>query len=271
MHHRISVSSICFVGTPFAALAEIWRRLGVRKVSLVTQQVDEAGIEAIGETLAAGGLELENVSHLFMPGRHFGEGEAAWGEARERLDRLIGETAALGGQSIYMLTGGHGRLQWEEAAHGFAEAIAPCVPRAREAGIGLMIENAPPLYADLHLAHSLRDTLTLAEMAGIGLCIDLIGCWAEAGLRDTIQRALPRCGLVQVSDYVYGDRAYPCRAVVGDGVIDYEGLIGDMLAGGYQGTFDLELIGPRIEAEGRVEAVTRCAANLGDILRRFGA
>src|SRR3546814_9039718 len=105
----------------------------------------------------------------------------------------------------------------------------------------------------------LRYTVTLAERAGLGVCIDLFCCWSEAGLRATIERAIPRCGIVQVSDYVYGDRAMPCRAVPGDGAIPIRTMLEWMLGAGYEGAFDLELLGPRIEREGRVAAVARAA------------
>jgi hypothetical protein len=36
------------------------------------------------------------------------------------------------------------------------------------------------------LAHSLRDTVTLAEIAGLGVCIDLYSCWWEADLKRTL-------------------------------------------------------------------------------------
>ncbi|MBK6739382.1 MAG: hypothetical protein IPG64_16715 [Haliea sp.] len=54
-----------------------------------------------------------------------------------------------------MTTGGRGALSWEPAAKAFANAIAPCVDEAHRAGIALMIENAPPQYADLHIAHTI--------------------------------------------------------------------------------------------------------------------
>ena len=106
------------------------------------------------------------------------------------------------------------------------------------------------LYADAHIAHSLRDTVTLAEMAGIGVCMDFFGCWAEAGLAETIERAGPRLGLVQVADYVYGDRSLPSRAVPGDGVIPIKQILGWALDAGYTGGFDFELLGPRIDQAG---------------------
>jgi sugar phosphate isomerase/epimerase len=82
---------------------------------------------------------------------------------------------------------------------------------------------------------------------------------------------MPRCHLVQVSDYVLGDRGFPCRAVPGDGGIPLEEIISWILEAGYQGPFDLELFGPRIEREGHYEAVARTGDRLGEMLIRLGA
>jgi sugar phosphate isomerase/epimerase len=127
------------------------------------------------------------------------------------------------------------------------------------------------VYTHSNINHNLRDTVTCAEMAGIGVCIDMFGCWSEAGLKASIERAMPRCHLVQVGDYVYGDRALPARAVPGDGAIPIRRLCEWALNAGYKGPFDLELLGPRIDAEGRVAAVGRAAKNLGEILESLGA
>jgi sugar phosphate isomerase/epimerase len=78
-------------------------------------------------------------------------------------------------------------------------------------------------------------------------------------------------GLVQVSDYVLGDRSTPCRAVPGDGVVPLDCIIGDVLEAGYEGVFDIELVGPRIVAEGAYAATERAALNVSDILTRLGA
>ena len=96
----------------------------------------------------------------------------------------------------------------------------------------LAIENTSRLYADIHMANNLRDTITLAEMAGIGVCIDVSAAGRKQDSRAD-QRALPRCELVQVSDYVLGDRALPSRAVPGDGAIPI-GYLRWLRGGGYR-------------------------------------
>ncbi len=67
---------------------------------------------------------------------------------------------------------------------------------------------------------------------------------------------MPRLEQIQLSDYVLGDRALPARAVPGDGAIPIETFLGQALACGYAHGFDLELLGPRIEREGRFRGGT---------------
>lgn len=269
MHERVSIHSVCFPTAGLKALGEHWDALGARRVSLYSGQLLGDDLATARAMLEAGARRVETVTHVFRTGALATPGADVEAD-RGRLSQAIAAASALGARSIYMLTGGRGAMQWEEAAEAFAGAIAPCVREARDAGVALAIENTAPFYADAHIATNLRDTITLAEIAGIGVCMDFFACWTEAGLREQIRRAMPRCVLVQVSDYVLGDRAMPCRAVPGDGAISWPVLLEWLLDAGYSGAFDLELLGPRIDAEGQVEAVRRAADAVGDMLVSLG-
>jgi len=253
-HDRLSVHGVTFLGATPAELDKYWRALGLRRLSLIDSQLAEPELPRL---IDDGGYAVESVCHVFS--------------TRAALLPVIDAAAAVHARSIYMLTGGRRGLTWEEAAERFCSAIEPCVRRAEQAGVALAIENASSLYADIHIAHTLRDTITLAEMAGLGICIDLFHCWAEADFASLVDRALPRTQLIQLSDYVLGDRALPARAVPGDGTIPIEPFVAQALAGGYAHGFDLELIGPRIEAEGRFEAARRACEAVTAMLNRLGA
>jgi len=270
MHDRLSVNAICFPGASLRELAGYWQALGAHRVSLVSTLVTEEGRAAAQEALRSCDCRVETIMHPFLFGRPLEAAEESWRAARAALDRAIEDARALGARSMYLLTGGHGTLTWEEAAAAFRAAVAPCVAKARAAGIPLMIENAPPLYADSHIAHTLRDAVALAEIADVGVCIEFFACWTEAGLKESIERAVPRCHVVQVCDYVCGDRSLPSRAVPGDGGMPVKRMIEWVLRAGYRGVFDLELLGPRIDREGRLEAVRRAADNVGEMLRSLG-
>ncbi|BBY62264.1 sugar phosphate isomerase/epimerase family protein [Mycolicibacterium helvum] len=266
MHERVSVHDVTFLGSSPAELQRNWLDLGVRRVSVIDTQLLDAEFRRI---LECGDYLIHAIYHLFGSGRVPAEARDV-DEARAALSRLIETAAASGATCVYMLTGGRGDLSWEQAAENLTQAIEPCVREASQAGVSLAVENASSLYADIHLAHSLRDTITLAELAGLDICIDLFHCWAEADLAGLLRSALPRTRLIQLSDYVLGDRALPARAVPGDGVIPIEAVVAQSLADGYRFGFDLELLGPRIDAEGRLAAARRGGEVVGAMLDRLG-
>jgi sugar phosphate isomerase/epimerase len=263
-HKRLSVHNVTFYGEPLSALEAHWSALGVSRLSILDSQLLDP---VFPELLQRNDYTVEAVCHVFGGGRLDGDAEAA----RDALLAVIDGAAGVNARVVYLLTGGRGAMTWAQAADRFSAIIGPCVEHAKRAGVALAIENASSLYADIHLAHTLRDTITLAEMSGLGICIELFHCWAEGDFEAMVQRALPRTELIQLSDYVLGDRALPGRAVPGDGAIPLEAFVAQALAGGYAHGFDLELVGPRIEAEGRLQSARRACDVVGAMLRRLGA
>jgi sugar phosphate isomerase/epimerase len=270
MHPRVCLHQVAFIKESTTAFIEFCRSSGVPNMTLATPLLAQqpGGIEEVKRALADGGPRVAIVNHPFAT---FPNLEQDRGEASERLLQAIDLTVSLGAQAIYLQTGGRGTLSWEQAAERFTDLLAPSRLAARAKGVMLMIENASSLNIDIHIAHTLADTILLAELADIGVCIDLQPCFGEAGLPQLFRRAMPITGLVQVSDYVLGDRVAPCRAVPGDGVVPLERLIGDLLDAGYPGLFDLELVGPRINDEGSAAASRRAAQWLSELLDRLGA
>jgi sugar phosphate isomerase/epimerase len=264
MHPRLSVDQISFGNASLAEFIDHARALGAAQMVLTSPQLLAAGgLNEARQALSGGGPLVEAISHPFAI---YPSLDCDCAKASDTLLRLIDIGAALQTKSIYLLTGGRGSMDWQQAADRFAQVVAPCQAAARARGIALLIENASALYADIHIAHSLADTIALAEHADVGICMELFFCWAEADLKRLFQRALPRCGLVQLSDYVLGDRSLPGRAVPGDGVIPLGNILRILLELGYAGTFDIELVGPRIVAEGHWAATERAAAYLSTLL-----
>ncbi len=272
MHDRIAINHLCFMQEAIPAFATHLGNLGARRASLVGPLLlTDEGFEAARALKASTGVRLETITHPFQSGRQISRDEKDWSAPRAALSRLIEIASELDAQSIYMVTGGTGGLEWEEAAQCFAEAIAPCVAQSEQAGVQLMVETTNPFLADLHIAHSLADTLKLADIAGIGVCLDLYACWTGADMKRLITQAVPKCRAVQFSDYVLGDRTVPDRAVPGDGSIPLDRLVGWVLEAGYTGCFDLELGGPRISEEGEFAAARRSADYMTALLDRLGA
>lgn len=263
-HKRLSVHNVSFYGAPLAELENHWAALGISRLSVLDSQLLDPEFSIL---LQRNSYTVEAVYHLFSGGSLAGDP----GAAQDALSHVLDAAAGVGARTVYLLTGGRGELSWGQAAERFCDMVAPSVAHAKRVGVALAIENASSLYADIHLAHTLRDTVTLADMGDLAICIDVFHCWAEGDFEAMVQRALPRTALIQLSDYVLGDRALPGRAVPGDGAIPLEAFVAQTLAGGYAHGFDLELIGPRIEHEGRFESVRRACDVVGAMLDRLGA
>ncbi len=252
MHPRVSLHQVAFMAESTDAFLGFCREAGFANAVLAAPKLRVEGFTALKGDMP----RIASLNDIF---------DAA------NFHDTVDLAAQIGATSLYLLTGGRGAHDWEGAARHFAQTLAPGMAAARTGGLSVMIENAPALYADIHFAHTLADTIRLAEQADTGICIELFACWAEAGLKTLFGRAMPRCGLVQVSDYMLGDRSLPARAVPGDGVIPLERLIGDVLDAGYQGVFDIELVGPRIAAEGPHAASMRAGDYMSALLAKLGA
>jgi sugar phosphate isomerase/epimerase len=266
MHRNISINTLCLPPASLGNQADAIARLGARAISPTRDEVTDLGAGKAARVLRDAGLMVATLSHM-----SFGYAtSAAAQEARARLDQTLDMAAEIGADCVIMTTGGRGMYDWNSAANSFATEIAPCAEKARALGIALGIEPTSHLYTDASIAHRLSDTVDIARRAGIALMIDIFACWFDSDIDAALAQAAPLSPLAQISDYVHGDRGLPCRAVPGDGVIPFERIVPAMVAGGFRGWWDMEIIGPRIREEGADKALPRAAAHIGGLLEAAG-
>ena len=260
----ISINTLCLAPGPLGTHVETVARIGAAAIAPVCEDVESVGGAMAARLLRDAGIKVATLTH-----RAFGFATPDVAAAgRERLKKTIDLAHAIGAPSVCLTTGDRGPLTWKAAAARFAQEIAPCAAYARTAGVALGLEPTTHLYADISIAHRLSDTVALARAAGISVGIDIFPCWVDSDLEEAIGAGGPICAIVQVSDYVPGDRAIPCRAVPGDGAIPLDYIVSLILATGYRGPFDLEIIGPRLIAEGREAGLRRAMDRLGAAIAR---
>jgi len=266
LHPNLSINLLSLAPAAFDKQLDVVARIGATAITPDIVQFDAVSAAQAAHLIGDAGLQATALTH-----RAFGFADATETKAAcVRLERSIEFAAAIGAGNIVLTSGGRGGLDWGDAAQHFAEAIAPCTAQARTAGITLGIEPTSHLYADASIAHRLSDCTALAGLADISVVIDLFACWTDADIDAAISVAGPHTSLVQVSDYVYGDRALPGRAVPGDGVIPLDRLLPAIVSAGFTGMFDLEIIGPRLQTEGVEIGLKRAAVTIGALLERAG-
>jgi sugar phosphate isomerase/epimerase len=266
MHRCLSINLLSLAPASFERQVEVVARLGARAITPDVGQFGDFSASQADRLIRDAGLKAAALTH-----RAFGFVDAAETQAaRERLERTIAFAQEVGASTIVLTTGGRGALNFNEAAKRFTDAMEPCAALARAAGIKLGIEPTSHLYADASIVHRLSDCAALASAADISVTIDLFACWTDADIETAIATAGPHAALVQVSDYVYGDRALPCRAVPGDGAVQLGHLLPAIVKAGFSGSFDLEIIGPRLQTEGMERGLIRAAATVGNLLEGAG-
>lgn len=255
-HPRLSVSQMCTYPWTFAEDLALWDVLGLRRAGLLVNKIDDYGHEAaavaLGQRSIAASTLITSNFDLSAP--------ASWDAARERLNGLVDLAAQVGGCPYFTPGPSDGRSVPELTA-ALAVAVAPCVAYAESRGVRLAIE--PTLRPDRSFVHTVRDGIRVAEVAGLALVVDLGNCWAEDGLAFTLRRAGSLISAVQICDVVSGDRAVP-----GDGSLPVDAFVEAALAAGYPGAFELELLGPRIEAEGYAAATRRAVERMDTLLEK---
>ena len=267
MHPRISVSAICTYDWDLETDLEFYAQTGITNVGISAAKLDRHGWSDGVARVRSAGLRVTNLIGL---GPFQLADPTQWAAQRERLERAVDSAAELGAECMVFTTGPATPLTWEDAAAALSSALAPVLAHAQSRGVTFAIEHTNSLRVDVGFVHTLKDALDLAATLNVQVCMELNACWAERGLATTIAAGVGSLALVQVSDFSVGTLSTPNRLVPGDGDIPIERILGQVLDAGYEGCFDLELIGPRIIEEGYATAIARSIDALTAALARLG-
>ena len=254
-HPRLSVSQMCTYSWSFAEGLALWDELGVRHVGVILEKPDEPARAALRQCSMTTTTVVTRNFDLAAP--------ETWDVTRALLDRATDFAAEHGG-SPYFTPGQSDGRPISELTEALAQAVAPCAAYAESRGVRLAIE--PTARVDRSFVHTLREGVEVAEQAGIGVVADLGACWTEPDFEDTVRRAGSRIAVVQIGDAVIGKSNHSDRVVPGDGDLDIGAFIEAALDAGYAGAFELELVGPEIEAQGPARAVRRAVEHLSTLL-----
>jgi len=265
-HPRLSIDALSSFNWSFDQDLALWRELDVRYAGLLISKIADDLPGKVQRLLDAG----IRPSTIVTGGFDLGE-QSSWERNRALLKAIIDAVEGAGGGTAYMTPGRTTGAPWGEVLDTFAEAVAPSVAYARDHGVRLAFE--PSLRTDVSFVNTLRDAVDVCERTGLGLIADFGNCWMERDLASVLQRAAPHIALVQICDVVIGGNGRPPpggRVHIGEGELPVRRLIREVLATGYQGPFDLEVLGPLIEAEGYDSAIRRGVKLASDFLTEAG-
>ncbi|HWC37553.1 MAG TPA: sugar phosphate isomerase/epimerase family protein [Acidimicrobiales bacterium] len=267
VHPRISVSGISTTSWALDEDLAFYARSGIDQVGVSFLKLERHGLQDGAAKVASSGLRVTN---LLARGPFTLADPSGWEAQRQLALAAVDTAVAIDAECLVLTSGPAGQLSWEDAADALADVLSPVAEEADRRGLPLALEHTNSLRPDVGFLHSLRDTVDVARSLGVGVCMEVNACWGERGLATTMSEGVDLLRLVQVSDYVIGTLRTPDRAVPGDGDIPLARIIGQLLEAGYEGVFDIELIGRRIEEEGYEHAVPRAVERVEALLASAG-
>ncbi|MEQ8842708.1 MAG: TIM barrel protein [Acidimicrobiales bacterium] len=266
MHPRISLNTISSLSWALDDDLAMLERLEASYFGFPLLKIENdvtSGIERIrlnGRPVACVAASTANASMLTSD------------DALVALAPAIDVAHALGSPLCYFTSGTTpDHMSTDEACGALAAALPPSIAYARDKGVTLAIENNSVTNRSLGFVHTLVDTIRICEETGLQICLELQNCWYERELPKLFRDHVARIGIVQVSDFLVGEDLRLNRRVLGDGSMPLVWMLESLLEAGYDGLFDIEVIGPSIDREGPESALRRSADWLSERLEELGA
>ncbi|MEQ8789072.1 MAG: sugar phosphate isomerase/epimerase family protein [Pirellulaceae bacterium] len=264
---RLAVNEMTTYRWTFEEDVEHYVKAGVRGIGVWRQKLSDFGEERGIELIADSGLK---VSSLLWAGGFTGSEGTTHRESIADALHAIRQAAAIGSGALVLYTGaraGHTHNHARRLMRGALKAIAPL---AEELGVSLAIEPMHPgCAADWTFLTDIDDTLALLDAVdspAAKLCFDTYQLAQDPAVLDRIHELAPRTALVQLGDAKRPPDGEQDRCLLGEGVIPLGAVIAAFDAAGYDGFYELELLGEEIEAADYVDLLQRSKLAYADLL-----
>ncbi len=245
---RIALSELTTFRWSFEEDVINFHQAGFDGIGIWRQKLSDYGEEKGAELLKEIGLAVSSLQWIGgftgSDGRNF----------RESIDDALEaiETAELlGASTLVVYTGPRGGHTENHSKRLFRMAMQEIIPAAQQASVSLAVE---PMHRgigrDWTFLNSVDDTLELLspfKEESVGIVFDVYQlCHGDYQL-EQLNSIVNRIKLVQLADAQGPPQIEQNRFPLGQGVLPFEKVITHLENLGYEGFFEVELLGPEIE------------------------
>ena len=186
---------------------------------------------------------------------------------RAGISESLEFSASIGAPVLYIVAGSAGSTPWEDAAAKFCEELAPRWSPGRRSSVWCFRSSRRIRCAPTSVSCTVSATPSISP-AWLTWASWSTSIRAGTSGDSTSWSASTSTwsSLVQISDYRLGTFNMPNRCAIGDGDVPVERLMGTLLEAGYEGPFELEILGPRIDEEGYRGPIARSIERTGAML-----
>ncbi len=221
---------------------------GVPAIGVWRQKLSDCGESRAVELLSASGLA---VSHLFWAGGFTGSDGRSFRASVDDACQALRTARALGTDTLVVYSGARAGHTFNHARRLIKDALKELAPLAAELGVFLAIEPMHPgCAAEFTFLTDARQVVDLIESVGSGQ-VKLVFDTYHLGLADDvvgqIAELAPHVALVQLGDAGQPPNGEQNRCRLGEGIVPLAEIVRAFTAAGYDGLYDVELLGEEIE------------------------
>jgi sugar phosphate isomerase/epimerase len=221
---------------------------GIPALGVWRQKLSDCGLAKAGELLTSCGLK---VSHLFWAGGFTGSDGRTYRESVDDAREAVQTAAALNCKTLVVCSGARAGHTHNHARRLLIDALRELAADAADAGVILALEPMHPgCAADWTFLTSVDDVLAVLDRLGdphVKMVLDAYHLGLEAGFLGRIPEILPYVALVQLGDARLPPNGEQNRCRLGEGSIPLPAIVAALQAGGYDGYYDVELLGEELE------------------------
>ncbi len=200
------------------------------------------------ELLAASGLK---VSHLFWAGGFTGSDGRSFRASIDDATEALNTAAAISAGVLLVYSGARAGHTHNHARRLLRDALRELAPVAAERDIVLALEPMHPDCAgNFTFLTSVDQTLEVLDSVGsphVKMVFDTYHLGQDDAILDQMPHIAPHVALVQLGDARQPPDKEQNRCRLGEGYIPIARIVGQLRDLGYDGYFDVELLGEEIE------------------------
>ena len=244
----ISFHQVCTLSQSTEEDLRLAHRLGYDAIGLYRRKISDGDLDTIADQVRGSGL---GVTSLSWAGGFTGSDGCTFEDSLEDARAAVVEASRLGASVLTLISGGLNSHIRRHARRMLCRALGSLAPLAERHGVTLGLEpihpGCGPDWSFIQPLAAAVDVVREVAHPSVRLVVDLyhVG-WCDPPPEMTRQAA-EVAGLVQLGD----GRATPDgemnRCPLGWGAIPLERLVGDLRDGGYDGPWEVELVGQDVE------------------------
>ena len=222
---------------------------GIPAIGVWRQKLSDCGQPRAIELLDLHGLE---VSHLQWAGGFTGSDGRSYRDSVEDAMEALRTAAAIHTDTLVVYSGARAGHTHNHARRLIRSALTELIPLAAELGVTLAVEPMHPgCAAGCTFLTSLDDAVELLEAVGspqVKMVLDTYHLGQDPALIRQIPAIASQIALVQLGDAKQPPDGEQNRCRLGEGSIPLGEIIAALGDAGYDGYYDVELLGEEIEA-----------------------